>query len=69
MADNILNNDVQKESISVPAIADYTSLDVTPVFTTYYDFPNNYIYTDSIDFGGNKFDQNELFHKLKCIIE
>src|SRR5690349_2579075 len=66
---NILfNDDVEKESLLKPAVANDTSSGVTAIFTTYYNFPS-YAYTDSIGFGDNRFNHNEIFRTLKCIIK
>ncbi|CAF1267618.1 unnamed protein product [Rotaria sordida] len=64
----LFNNDIKKESLSKPAVANDTSSGVTSTFTTYYDFPS-YAYTDSIGFGDNRFDHNQIFRSLKCVIK
>ncbi|CAF4911504.1 unnamed protein product, partial [Rotaria sp. Silwood1] len=68
LINGLFNDDVKKESLLIPAITNDTSSGVTSVFTTYYDCPT-YAYTDSIDFGDNRFDHNEIFRSLKCVIK
>ncbi|CAF1257990.1 unnamed protein product [Adineta steineri] len=66
---NILfNNDVKKASLSKPAGTSDGSAGLTACFTTYYNFPD-YAYTDTIGFGDNRFDKEQLLSILKATIK
>lgn len=66
---NILfNDDVSKSSLSTPAKTSESSAGSTTCFTTYYNFPD-YAFTDSIGFGDNKFDQENIFSILESTVK
>jgi GTP-binding protein EngB required for normal cell division len=66
---NILFNDsVRKSSLFKPAGISEGSKGSTNRFTTFYNFPD-YAFTDSIGFGDDRFNQQNIFSMLEAIVK
>ncbi len=66
---NILFNDsVSKSSLSRPAGISEGSAGSTAYFTTYYNFPD-YAFTDSIGFGDNRFNDQDILSMVKATVK
>lgn len=64
----LINDNAELESMSKPAGTSDAAAGQTAYFTTYYVFPEN-AYTDSIGFGDNRFDPEDVMATLKSIIK